>query len=294
MGRRNNKIWGGGVTVRILQGDCRSVLATLPDESVHCVVTSPPYWRQRDYGIAEQLGMEAHPDDYVAALVDAFAELRRVLVASASVWLNIGEKWAAAGNGGGGSCMARRRDIAWAHARKARGWRSPPPGYKDKDIVGAPWAVALALREQGWWLRQCVIWDKGVATEPPRVDRPSISHEYLFLLGKTADPATRDPGEPWFYSSVWTVRPQPRSQDHPAMMADEIVRRCIVASSRPGDTILDPFGGAGTTGLVADRLNRNAVLIEINPAYALMARNRIEGDAPLFAPVERTPHEALL
>jgi len=160
------------VTVTILKGDCREVLRTLPDGSVHCVVTSPPYWRQRDYGIAEQLGMEPHPAEYISALLDAFAAMRPALRADATIWLNIGEKWASGGNGGGGSLMAKRRDIAWAHARNARGWRSPPAGYKDKDMVGAPWAVALALRAAGWWLRQCVIWDKSVATEPARVDRP--------------------------------------------------------------------------------------------------------------------------
>lgn len=273
------------MTVTILKGDCREVLRGLPAGSVHCVVTSPPYWRQRDYGIASQIGMEPHPHGYIGALVEAFQAMRSALAPTATVWLNIGEKWAAGGNGGGGSCMAKRRDIAWAHAKQARGWRSPPAGYKDKDMVGAPWAVALALRDDGWWLRQAVVWDKGTATEPPRADRPSISHEYLFQLGKAADSATRDPGEPWFASSVWTVRPQPRPEDHPAMMAPEIVRRCIVASSRPGETILDPFGGAGTTGLVADQLGRNAILIELNPEYAAMAERRIKTDAGMFAEV---------
>jgi len=273
------------VTVRILKGDCRVELQAIEPASIHAVVTSPPYWRQRDYGIAEQIGMEDHPDGYVKALVETFRAMRPALRDDATVWLNIGEKWAAGGNGGGGSCMAKRRDIAWAHARKARGWRSPPSGYKDKDMVGAPWTVALALRDDGWWLRQAVIWDKSTATEPPRSDRPSISHEYLFQLGKTANPATHDPGESWFYSSVWTVRPQPRPEDHPAMMADEIVRRCIVCSSRPGDTILDPFGGAGTTGLVADQLGRNAVLVELNPEYATIAARRITRDAGMFADV---------
>ncbi len=273
------------MTVTILKGDCREVLRELPAESVHCVVTSPPYWRQRDYGIASQIGMEKHPDDYIVALVEAFQAMRPVLLPTATVWLNIGEKWAAGGNGGGGSCMAKRRDIAWAHAKQARGWRSPPAGFKDKDMVGTPWSVALALRNDGWWLRQAVVWDKGTATEPARADRPSISHEYLFQLGKTADPATRDPGEPWFSTSVWTVRPQPRPEDHPAMMAPEIVRRCIVCSSRPGDTILDPFAGAGTTGLVADQHQRNAILIELNPDYSAMAERRIRGDAGMFAEV---------
>lgn len=271
--------------VRIITGDCRDVLPTLPAESVDCVVTSPPYWRQRDYGMDGQVGMEGHPADYVAALVAVFDLVWPKLRSDATVWLNIGEKWAAGGNGGGGSCMAKRRDVAWAHARVARGWRSPPSGYKDKDIVGAPFEVALALRGRGWWLRQTVIWDKTVAPEPPRRDRPSMSHEYLFQLSKSGDSATRDPGEPWFRSSVWSVRPQPRAEDHPAMMPAELVRRCIVSSSGKGGLVLDPFGGAGTTGLVADRLGRNAILIELNPEYAEMARRRITQDAPLLTEV---------
>lgn len=274
------------MSVRILVGDMHDKLAELPDESMHCVVSSPPYWRQRDYGALGQIGMEQTPTEYVAALVAAFRKVRRVLTADATIWLNLGEKWAAGGNGGGGSSMARRRDAAWAHAKLARGWRSPPPGYKDKDLVAAPFAVAMALRKDGWWLRQTVIWDKAVATEPPRADRPSQSHEYLFQLGKTAYPATFNPGEAWFLSSVWTVRPQPRAaEDHPAMMPAEIARRCIVCSSRPGNTILDPFGGAGTTGLVADRLGRDAILIELNPDYAAMACRRIARDAPLLTDI---------
>lgn len=273
------------MSIRILQGDCRDMLRTLPDASVQCCVTSPPYWRQRDYGMPGQIGLEETPEAYVATLVDVFDGVRRVLKADGTLWLNLGEKWASGGNGGGGSCMASRRDIAWAHARKARGWRKPPPGYKDKDLVGAPWLVALALRARGWWLRQTVIWDKVVATEPPRLDRPSISHEYLFQLTAGASSSTRDPGEAWYGTSVWTVRPQPREEDHPAMMPAEIARRCIVCSSVAGDTILDPFGGAGTTALVADRLGRDAILCELHPDYPDMARRRVTRDAGLFAEV---------
>lgn len=273
------------MSVRILTGDCRDVLRTLRDESINCCVTSPPYWRQRDYGAEGQIGLEEEPSDFVSALVGVFDAMRPKLTTDATVWLNIGEKWAAGGNGGGGSCMAKRRDTAWEHARLARCWRKPPAGYKDKDMVGSPWSVALALREDGWWLRQCVIWNKSVATEPPRMDRPSVSHEYIFQLSKSANSATRYPGENWFYSSVWTVRPTPREVDHPALMHEEIARRCIVCSSTIGQTVLDPFGGGGTTGLVADRLRRNAVLIELNPEYAATARDRLNRDGGMFASV---------
>ena len=270
------------MTVRLLVGDVRDRLRELPDESVHCVLTSPPYWRQRNYDHLRQIGMEETPEEYVSALVSVFSTLRRVLVANATVWINLGEKWAAGGNGGGGSCMAKRRDVAWAHARVNRGWRKPPPGYKNKDMVGAPWMVALALRANGWWLRQVVIWNKSVAIEPPRADRPSLSHEYIFQFSNGENPRTINPGEPWFLTSVWTIRPQPRAVDHPALMPVELARRCIVSSTLSGDTVLDSFAGAGTTGLVADRLGRDAILIELNPEYAEMARRRIEADAPLL------------
>ena len=278
---------------RILVGDALERLRELQDGSVHCCVTSPPYWRQRDYQTEGQIGTEDTPALYVESLVGVFSGVRRVLADDGTIWLNIGEKWASGGNGGGGSCMASRRDSAWAHARNNTGWRKPPAGFKDKDMVGAPWLVAHALREDGWYLRQCVIWSKGVATEPARLDRPSVSHEYLFQLTKGKDSRTRDPGEAWFHTSVWTVRNQPRSVDHPALMSEEIVRRCIVCSSREGDTVLDCFGGGGTTALVADRLQRDAILIEISATYAQMAEKRIREDAPLLTDVRVERGEAV-
>lgn len=120
--------------VRILQGDCMEVLRTLPDESVNCVVSSPPYWRQRNYGMAGQLGLEPTPELYIDRLVAIFSECRRVLKADGTCWVNLGDKWASGGNGGGGSFMEQRGD-AWAHASGSKGWRSPPQGYKDKDLV---------------------------------------------------------------------------------------------------------------------------------------------------------------
>jgi site-specific DNA-methyltransferase (cytosine-N4-specific) len=271
------------MAVSIMQGDCRDVLRTLPAESVHCVVTSPPYFRQRDYLVDGQIGQEAAPSEFAEALAEVFTEVHRVLRNDGVAWLNLGDTYAAGGNGGGGSLVASRRQWSGADGRK--GWRRQPAGFKQKDITLAPFVVADLLRADGWYLRGTVIWDKMVATEPPRIDRPSTAHEYLFLLSKREQYRVRDPGEPWFLSTVWSVRPSGQQIDHPAAMAPEIARRCIVSSSSPGDTILDPFGGAGTTGLVADRLQRNAVLIELNPTYIDIARRRIVGDAPLFAEV---------
>jgi site-specific DNA-methyltransferase (cytosine-N4-specific) len=273
------------VTVKILIGDARARLSELPDESVQCVVTSPPYFRQRDYGgMAGQLGQEATPAGLADAISEVFAEMRRALRPDASLWLQIGDTYAAGGNGGGGSLVAKRRQWTGAHERK--GWRRQSPGFKEKDITLTPFVVADTLRADGWYLRSTIIWNKETATEPPRLDRPSTAHEYLFLLTKAETCRVRDPGEAWFRSTVWTIRPQPTHVGHPAVMPAELARRCIVCSTAEGDTVLDPFGGAGTTGMVADRLGRSAVLIELNPDYAELARARLAGDGGMFSEVE--------
>lgn len=268
------------MSVRIIIGDARERLRDLPDESVHCVVTSPPYFRQRDYGVDGQIGQEDSPADLAEALSAVFAETRRVLRSDGSLWLNIGDTYAAGGNGGGGSLVAKRRQWTGAHVRKR--WRRQSPGFKEKDITLTPFVVADTLRADGWYLRSVIIWNKDIATEPPRLDRPSTAHEYLFLLAKSERYVVRDPGESWFHSTVWTIRPQPSFVDHPAVMPSELARRSIICSTTQGDTVLDPFAGAGTTGLVADRLGRNAILIELNPRYASVAEARIRDDAPLL------------
>jgi site-specific DNA-methyltransferase (cytosine-N4-specific) len=272
------------MSVRIITGDALQELAKLPAESVHCCVTSPPYFRQRDYGMPGQIGQEATPVDLADALAEVFAEVHRVMARHGSLWLQIGDTYAAGGNGGGSSLVAKRRQWTGAHERK--GWRRKSPGFKEKDITLTPFVVADTLRADGWYLRSTIIWSKETATEPPRLDRPSNAHEYLFLLTKSEVCRVRDPGEKWFSSTVWTIRPRPTHTGHPAVMPAELARRCIICSTVEGETVCDPFGGAGTTGLVADRLGREAILIELNPAYAEIARRRIEGDAGMFAQVD--------
>ena len=340
------------MTVTILTGDSRELLKTLPDKSAQCCVTSPPYWRQRDYGVSGQIGLEQTPDEYVDELIAIFSEVRRVLKDDGTLWVNIGDKWASGGNGGGGSFMKTRGD-AWSHAKGATGWRSPPLGYKDKDLVGVPWMLAFALRADGWFLRQCNVWAKPNCMPESVSDRTTISHEYVFHLSKCNSyfyniDSARTPGTPssetrlaqniagqdgstrangagktngtmkavsrksekqrghsrkhdgfnerWDgmsrdeqmmkganLRSVWWISPAQYRDGHYAVMPDALAEICIVAGSREGDTVIDPFGGAGTTGLVADRLRRNAILCELNPEYAAMARRRINDDAPLFA-----------
>lgn len=342
------------MTVQILKGDCREVLRTLPDESVHCIVSSPPYWRQRDYGVAGQLGLETTPEEYIEKLTAIFSEVRRVLKSDGTAWVNLGDKWASGGNGGGGSFMAERGE-AWAHAKQSKGWRSPPTGYKDKDLVGLPFMLAFAMRADGWFWRQCNIWAKPNGMPEPVSDRSTISHEYVLQFSKRNDywydnDAARTPAAPstetrlaqdvdaqagsdranggaktngpmkavsrktdkqrghsrkhqgfndrWDsmerdgqlanganIRSVWWVAPANYREGHYAVMPDTIAEICMVAGCPKGGTVLDPFGGAGTTGLVADRLGRNAILIELNPDYADMAERRIQNDGGMFAEI---------
>ena len=361
------------MTVRILQGDCREVLKTLPDESVHCVVTSPPYFGLRDYGVPGQIGLEKSPTEYVAELADVFAAVRRVLRQDGTVWLNLGDSYAGSGRGGnptkesstleGGhasqeASMVKRtrrsseigataRDAAVTnHANRLRGsqlpaglhenarlagavghaWVPPPAGLKEKDLIGAPWMAAFALRAAGWWLRSDIIWHKPNPMPESVTDRPTKSHEYIFLLSKAEryyydadaireldngqDHARNEAqeierGQPGVSPhrglrtvagrnglgrnkrSVWTINTYPYTEAHFATFPPALIEPCILAGCPEGGIVLDPFGGAGTTGLVADRLQRNAILIELNPEYAAMAERRIRGDSPLFAEIEQ-------
>jgi DNA modification methylase len=391
------------MTVRILHGDCRAMLPTLPAASVQCCVTSPPYFGLRDYGVAGQIGLEPTPDEYVAEMVAVFSEVKRVLRDDGCVFLNLGDSYASSGgvsqphrntNGGfGGSDGQRTQGYALAGGGFARP-DTTGRGIKPKDLIGIPWLVAFALRADGWYLRSDCIWHKPNPMPESVTDRPTKSHEYVFLLTKSAryfwdaeavgEPAEQPAGVPKLTAqhkravlqdtasstlgsnqgaatrnlrSVWTIATQPFSGSHFATMPPDLAERCIKASSsergccpscgapwervlgkpdfsqqpkratskdghlRNGDrtsagqawqdwrnanpdkmlgwkptcqcadhtpvpcTVLDPFSGAGTTALVADRLNRNAIGIELNPSYAAMGADRVRDDAPLFAEV---------
>ena len=310
-------------------GDATDVLGTLPEESVQCIVTSPPYWGQRDYGETDQIGLEPTPDEYVSNLVHVFAAARRVLRTDGTLWLNLGDKWSSGGNGGGGSFMAERR--AWANKKNAKGWRNPPPGLKDKDLVGVPWMTAFALRADGWFLRQCNIWAKPNGMPESVRDRSTVSHEYVFQLSKNNDyfydiEAARTPAAPssetrlaqdvesqlgseavrrsdkqrghsrrhdgfndrWDamerseqqanganLRSVWWIAPAQYREAHFAVMPEKLAQICIAAGSRPGDVVLDPFGGSGTVASVATGMGRASIYIDLNPKYLELARQRI-------------------
>jgi len=321
------------MSVEIRVGDALTTLREMPEQSVRCCVTSPPYWGLRDYGVEGQLGLESTPDEYVAKMVEVFREVRRVLADDGTLWLNLGDSYASFRDskcvpqtvGGGGQ---RSMPTSGAANRGAAAFAGSP--IKSKDLVGIPWRVAFALQADGWYLRSDIIWSKPNPMPESVTDRPTKAHEYVFLLSKreryfydaaaiaepTAKPeyigkeqarwggkkaigrsmgrgpsgneATDAPyvgAETRNARSVWEVSTRSFSGAHFATMPPELAERCVKAGSAVGDTILDPFGGAGTTGLVADRLQRNAILCELNPEYAAMARERIKGDNPLFAEV---------
>jgi DNA modification methylase len=319
------------VVVRIIAGSCLDVLPTLPAESVHCCVTSPPYWGLRDYGVDGQLGLESTPEAYVDRMVAVFREVRRVLRADGTLWLNLGDSYA-----GGATVGAARTGIVPGEGGKLQGRNrngiGSVSGLKPKDLVGIPWRVAFALQADGWYLRSDIIWAKPNPMPESVTDRPTKAHEYLFLLSKSeryhydAD-ALREAGTgvPWNSArstlaangvknvllnqsgqrrtagsdthhedafrtgrnrrTVWTIATEPFRGAHFAVMPTALIEPCIKAGCPEGGTVLDPFAGAGTVPLVADRLQRNAIGIELNPAYADMARERVTGDAPLFARV---------
>jgi DNA modification methylase len=306
-------------------GDCAAILATLAAGSVHVCVTSPPYWGLRDYGHAEQLGLEPTPEEYVARMVGVFREVRRVLRDDGTLWLNLGDSYV--GNAGPGGEDSRTCDSA-PNAQERIGMTKRGSGLKPKDLCGIPWRVAFALQADGWYLRSDIIWAKPNPRPESVTDRPTKAHEYLFLLSKGAryfydaeavketatsfgrrhckdspGPKMQDARAQGIYGdsgdlscnyeradrnlrTVWSIATQPYSGAHFAVMPPALVEPCIKAGSPAGGLVLDPFSGAGTVGLVAMRLGRSFVGCELNSAYAEIARSRLFEDAPLYNVVE--------
>jgi site-specific DNA-methyltransferase (cytosine-N4-specific) len=255
---------------QVLEGDCREVLPTLPSASAHCVVTSVPYWRQRDYGHPSQIGLEATPQEWAAQLAAVFREVKRVLDDRGVLWLNVGDKFQASGYGW--QVIGNRRD--W-QTRTALGLSRPTPGYKARDLTLAPVLLAQALIADGWYLRQILIWDKDMATEPVRRTRPSTSHEYVLLFTVGEESRLDNPGEAWWSESVWTIPVEP-SDEHPATMPRELARRCIVASTGTGDVVLDPFAGILTTASVAAEVRRSSTSIELVGDFVTRGRAHLQ------------------
>ena len=327
------------MTYQLLIGDCIASMQTLPDQSVHTCVTSPPYFGLRDYGMAGQIGLEDTPDAFVARLVDVFREVRRVLRDDGTLWLNLGDSYSSSPpgnktkgvsaksglNGVNGESGRYRESLASGHATKRD--TSRIPGIKPKDLIGIPWRAAFALQADGWYLRQDIIWHKPNPMPESVTDRCTKAHEYVFLLSKSAryffdaeaikEPmaessiprlsqnvadqvgTTRANGgaktngnlkaagdlESGMRNrrSVWTVTTKPFKGAHFATFPPDLIEPCILAGSPVGGTVLDPFGGSGTTAGVAMRNGRNAILCELNPDYAALIPARVlsvAGDTP--------------
>jgi DNA modification methylase len=233
--------------------------------------------------VDEQIGQERTPEAYVEKLVAVFRRVRRVLRDDGTVWLNLGDSYANDGKWGGetGGLHAYIDDAS--RQRIGRSKRST--GLKPKDLIGIPWKVAFALQADGWTLRMDVVWHKTQPMPESVEDRPTRAHEYLFLLSKhahyyydaeaIAEPATGRASQGTRNKrSVWTINSEPYDGAHFAVMPTALVAPCVLAASRMGDTVLDPFGGSGTVGEVATELGRHAVLIELNPEYARLAEKR--------------------
>jgi DNA modification methylase len=307
--------------VNIREGDCLDVLPTMQAGSVNCCVTSPPYFGLRDYGNDEQIGLEETPEAFVESLVNVFSEVKRVLADDGTLWLNLGDSYFSDTKGSGGKSAKQDRNKGSRHTTKKI---KRTNGIKPKQLLGIPWRVAFALQQDGWYLRQDIIWSKPNPMPESVTDRCTKAHEYIFLLSKKpkyfydaeaiAEPfkhkdmqveakLRKAPGrlgvsnysngsgrndaggytggmgfasqsETCNKRSVWEVATQPYSGAHFATFPPKLIKPCILAGCPVGGTVLDPFGGGGTTGMVALELGRSAELIELNPDYVEIIKGR--------------------
>ena len=260
----------------IIEGDALEVLKALPDGVVRCAVTSPPYWGLRDYKIAGQIGLEPTLGEFIKQLVTVFEEVKRVLSDDGTFWLNIGDGYT---SGNRGYRAADKKNPARAMSVRP----DTPEGLKPKDLQGISWRLAFALQEAGWYLRSDIVWNKPNAMPESVKDRPTRSHEYLFMLTKSekyfydfqAIQEIGVNGQPRNRRSVWNVKTQSFAEAHFATFPAALIEPCILASTEPGDFVLDPFFGAGTVGLVCNQFNRKFVGVELNPEYVALAKKRL-------------------
>lgn len=261
---------------KLLEGDSRTALLSLPKESAHCVVTSPPYYWQRDYEVEGQMGLESSIDGYVQNLRDVFDGLRHVVRKDGTVWLNLGDTYyTAKGRPHGHDPKSKARYFARSRLRAVDG---PGLGLPRKSLIGIPWRVALALSADGWTLRSSIIWVRQSAIpEPTAKDRPWRKYEYLFLFSRS----------PRYYfnrdalvgeEDVWYIEPDRNSESrgtHYAPYPRELVRRCIDAGCPPGGVVLDPFVGGGTTMSVALAMDRSTIGVDLSPQFCQLIEGRL-------------------
>jgi DNA modification methylase len=311
------------MNTKIVVGCSQDTLKRLPAESIHCCVTSPPYFGLRDYGLSGQIGLEKTVEEYVEKMMLLFREVRRVLKKDGTLWLNLGDSYARQA----GDDSTKNPDSGMKTGRTGKsaelfkpGCNKPPEGLKQKDLIGIPWRVAFALQADGWYLRQDIIWAKPNPMPESVKDRCTKAHEYIFLMSKSPkyyfdavaiqEEVTSTKGNAKSFRgggsytggnsfdnsaekeretsgntvnesgmknkrSVWTVATQSYKEAHFATYPEKLIEPCILAGCPEGGVVLDPFGGSGTTGKVANDNGRRAILLELNPAYADLALKRI-------------------
>jgi DNA modification methylase len=311
---------------KIIVGDNRQTLRALPEQSVQTVITSPPYFGLRDYGEDDQIGLEATPQEFIEQLCLVFDEVWRVLKDDGTLWVNLGDSYAAFRDSKSTPDSLRSGDgtkVAGASNRNPANLRKA--GLKHKDLIGIPWRFAFAMQERGWYLRQDIIWAKPNPMPESVTDRCTKSHEYIFLLTKQPryyydNEAIKEDsiwasdsragagrleyegkrqgqegtGQESFVTitdkrnkrSVWTVNTKPYKEAHFAVYPPELIEPCILSGSKEGDIVLDPFSGSGTTGEVALKHNRNYIGLELNPDYARLSERRLAAALGMFGSVE--------
>ena len=262
----------------VIRGPADEALKGIPAGTVKTVVTSPPYWSLRDYQVDSQIGRDDLLPDYINSIVRTFNRLRDVLTEDGTVWLNVGDSYTS------GNRMYRAPDRK--NRARAMSVRPPTPeGLKPKDLIGVPWRLAFALQDDGWWIRSEVIWVKPNAHPESVRDRPTVDHETIFLLSKNQDyyydvKAIHGPNGRRL-RTTWSIPTEPRKRsysngtNHPAAMPLEVASRCIKITSRPGDIVLDPYAGSGTTLVAARNLDRNWIGIELSKDYTDMIERRL-------------------
>jgi DNA modification methylase len=273
----------------IFQGDCREVLTNMANrgEKVQMCVTSPPYFGLRDYGHSGQIGLEETPDEYVSSLVDIFRKVRDVLSDDGTLWLNLGDSYAGSGKGrlADGSSAGTGKQATNKGSIGGKLVKTTTPDCKPKDLIGIPWRVAFALQADGWYLRQDIIWHKPNPMPESVADRCTKAHEYIFLLTKSSryffdNEAIKTPVKDGCgmanRRSVWSVPTSSFKGAHFATFPIALIEPCVLAGSRKGDTVIDPFNGAGTTGVVCKQHHRNYIGIELNPEYVTLTENRLQ------------------
>ena len=306
--------------IKFLQGDCVEKIKELQDNSIDCVVTSPPYWGLRDYGVDGQLGLEKTYQEHIQNIVRLFKVIKPKLKDSATIWLNYGDSYASTVNG------TKAKNIK----NDDRGFVDKPfstiqGNIKPKDLVMMPNRIAIALQDDGWWIRSEIIWHKPNPMPESTKDRPTNCHEKLWLITKCknyyynadaikedsiyAPNKTHEKERPKGYykgkwsspekgsrhdgsfkairekknkRNVWTIPTKPFKNAHFATFPPKLIEPCIKAGCPENGIVLDPFGGAGTTGIVAKSLNRKSILIELNPKYINIAQKRVQEEFGLF------------